>query len=143
MLCTPLTRMAQYAAFVAAIITLILPPQSLVCRHCLLHGAGEFVATQWNHTDSQVCHSCESHCSESNTENSQDDDHSKHDCPCCHGNVDTSILQTASSTQLVQNAVLSSEWLEAERVQPPLMLTSKPILATLGYSPSLPKVLRI
>ncbi len=66
MLRTPLTRFAQCAVFVAAIISALIPPSSLACTHCLLRDVIEIAGHNSDCEHDHDEHSCEAPCSESN-----------------------------------------------------------------------------
>jgi hypothetical protein len=147
MFCIPLTRLAQCAALVAAIISVLLPPQSLICRHCLLNDAAESLASgcpaDLEHgvdRDEKECHTT---CPESLDSLLEDDHHSHQDCPCCIGGDHNSSLLTSSSAQPIKAAAFSRVWLLADK---PNLSITQPFDQNCSASistPSKPNVLRI
>lgn len=135
----PLSRMAQYAAMVAAILSVIFPTQSLVCRHCLLHETIEVIASDGN------CDSCDGHsCSKNAThEEHRDDDHSHDHCPRCVGGMDSTLLLTNSSVQANDLTATSAVWPIVELLPPRWQATILIESPSAVGSPSHPNVLRI
>jgi len=145
----PLSRMAQYAAMVAAILSVIFPTQSLVCRHCLLHETIEVIASDGN------CVSCDGHSCSKNApheehrddDHSHDDhshdDHSHDDCPRCVGGMDSTLLLTNSSVQANDLTATSAVWPIVELLPPRWQATILIESPSAVGSPSHPNVLRI
>jgi hypothetical protein len=131
--------MAQYAAMVAAILSVILPTQSLVCRHCLLHETIEVIASDGN------CVSCDGHSCSKNAshEEHRDDDHSHDDCPRCVGGMDSTLLLTNSSVQADDLTATSAVWPIVELLSPRWQATILIESPSAVGSPSHPNVLRI
>ncbi len=135
----PLSRMAQYAAMVAAILSVILPTQSLVCRHCLLHETIEVIASDGN------CVSCDGHSCSKNAphEEHRDDGHSHDDCPRCVGGMDSTLLLTNSSVQATDLTATAAVWPIVELLPPRWQATILIESPSAVGSPSHPNVLRI
>ncbi len=148
MLRTPLTRFAQCAVFVAAIISALIPPSSLACTHCLLRDvieiAGHNSDCQHDHDE----HSCEAPCSDSNDSGSQDqhqDDnhHSHRDCPCCIGGFENALLLSGSVNRLADIATVTPAWSGFEYQQRSMKQFQHLYPDKSTRSTSLPNVLRI
>lgn len=135
----PLSRMAQYAAMVAAILSVMLPTQSLVCRHCFLHETIGVIASDCNRDscDGHSCSKTEPH------EEHRDDDHSHDDCPRCVGGMDSTLLLTNSSVQATDLTATSAVWPTVELRPPRWLATILIELPAAVGSPSHPNVLRI
>jgi len=140
----PLLQVAQRAAVVVAIIMALIPAQTLVCRHCLLHDIVSLAAECSSQAHAHHHEALHADCSESDGHEHPDDKHGSHqDCPCCVGGVDHGILMSSNATQIVQVAAAyllpkqtEQQWSSSLRV------ARLNVRATLDRS-SLPNVLRI
>lgn len=148
MLRTSLTRIAQCAVFVAAIISALLPPSALACPHCLLHEVIEIAGRNSDcehdhggHANEAPC--SESHDSELHIQNPDGDHHSHRDCPCCIGGFENSVLLSSSVNRVVDLATVTSMWSALEYRQHSMMRLQHLQLDTSIRSSSLPNVLRI
>ena len=148
MLRTPLTRFAQCAVFVAAIISALIPPSSLACTHCLLQDVIEIAGYHSDCEHDHDEHSCEAPCSESNDYGSQDqhqdDDHHSHrDCPRCISGFENALMLSGSVDRLADVATVTPMW-SALGYRPHSMMRIQHLhLDTSIRSSSLPNVLRI
>lgn len=136
------SRQAQCAALVAAIISVIVPPQSLICKHRFLDNTAEPIASNY------TCHTCDEHARSSICddflEGRLDDEHpSHHDCPSCIGSIASTFLPTSSWNHVTDGAAVDPMGIVVERPQPRLQSTLLPKLAAAIGSQSLPNVLRI
>ena len=148
MLRTPLTRFAQCAVFVAAIISALIPPSSLACTHCLLHDVNEIAGHNSDCEHDHDEHSCGAPCTESNDSDSQgqhpDDNHHSHrDCPCCIGGFENALLLSGSVNRLANIATVTPAWSGFEYRLHSMMRFQYLHLDTSTRSTSLPNVLRI
>lgn len=147
MLRTSLTRIAQCAVFVAAIISALVPPSSLACTYCLLH---EVVEIAGHNSDCGHDHelACGVPCFETKDSDSQGQHtdggrHSHRDCPCCIGGFENVLLYSGSVSRLADVATLSPTWVAFEFRQHSSMRFQHLRLDTSIPSNSLPIVLRI
>ena len=148
MLRTPLTRFAQCAVFVAAIISALIPPSSLACTHCLLRDVIEIAGHNSDCEHDQEEHSCEAPCSESHDSDSpghhpDDDHHSHRDCPCCIGGFENALLLSGSVNRLADIATVTPAWSGFEYQQRSMKQFQHLYLDKSTRSTSLPNVLRI
>lgn len=143
MFCILLARLAQCVVVVAALLTTLPPPSSLVCSHCLLLDAFECEEIDSHSGHSRDDGSCDSPCSESHGQHSDDDQHSRKDCPCCAEGLDNNVLLTSVSRHIVDTASVNTKWLGIEYPQRSLCDVQCPEVMTSIWSPSLPNVLRI
>ena len=148
MLRISLTRIAQCAVFVAAIISALLPPSALACPHCLLHEVTEITGRNSHCEHDHGVHSSEAPCSESHdfelhSQNPDGNHHSHRHCPCCIGGFENSVLLSSSVNRVVDLATVTPMWSALAYRQHSMMRFQHRHLDTSVPTSSLPNVLRI
>lgn len=145
MLSSPLTRIVRCAAVVAVLCTVLFPPQSLVCRNCLVQDLSEFDSG----VDHAKCddphdvkdeghgHSCDGseHCG------SKGDSHEN--CPCELTNVDAAMVVAPNAFYKINVEFIASSLSADSSALTPIQITAGVDSNSLSRRPSLPLVLRI
>jgi hypothetical protein len=145
MLSTPLTRIAQCAAVMAVLSTVLFPPQSLVCRNCLVHELSSF-GSEAEHArhdhlhsvdDAKHGHFCDS------SEHCESDGDSHENCPCELMQVDVAMAFSPSVAQKFNIEFVAHSFSVDLHAATSVRCTIAVDSYSTSRPPSLPLVLRI